>query len=210
MKSVPSIPWKTWSLSLVVDADVPAFALRTYLEQFDVRAILRRAIGDRRVVAACDVGCGYGRMTVVLGELTDAVVGFERQPEFVEIARQLHPAFTIHQVASLASLPVPPRSFDLVLSFTVLQHLTDHVVAHAAAEIRRIVRPGGLVLLCEEMDPALRQGDVLDDNGMCVIGRPVEAYAALLSPLRLVDTTPRRVEPTYPRRDVGTYMLFQS
>ncbi|MBY0456353.1 MAG: hypothetical protein K2V38_03345 [Gemmataceae bacterium] len=67
------------------------------------------------------------------------------------------------------------------------------------------------MLLCEDTTPPPRRfGDPTDDAGMCVIGRPVEASAALLSPLRLVAVAPRRVQPTYPAVDVGSYMLFRA
>jgi hypothetical protein len=63
-------------------------------------------------------------------------------------------------------------------------------------------------VICEETDPAHRAGDVFDPNGMCTIGRSVSSYAEVFSPLELVTTRPRVIEPTYPRADVGTYMLF--
>jgi SAM-dependent methyltransferase len=107
-------------------------------------------------------------------------------------------------------LPAPDRSFDFVLTFTVLQHLTDRVVPLALAEAVRLVKPSGFILLCEDTDPASRHGDVADESGMCVIGRPVGAYAAMLPSCCLLSTAPRRVEPTYPVRDVGTYMLFSA
>jgi len=205
----PPVPWKPWSFGHVVDADLPAFALRTYLEHADVRAVLRQAVPAGPVESACEVGCGYGRMTVVLGEFARRVEGFERQPEFVAAARRLHTAFTFHQVSTLGQLPAADGSFDLALTFTVLQHLTDRAVSAAVAELKRVVRPGGHILLCEETNPSLRQGDVEDEHGMCVVGRSVSAYAALLAPFRLVSVSPRHVEPTYPSKDVGHYMLFQ-
>ena len=98
---------------------------------------------------------------------------------------------------------------DLALTFTVLQHLTDTVAAAAAGEIVRLVKPGGHVLICEETDPAHRDGAVDDPHGMCTIGRTVAEYQRLFGALDLLDTAPRRIEPTYPRPDVGTYLLFR-
>jgi SAM-dependent methyltransferase len=197
-----------WSFAHVVDADVPAFAARTYREHADLRAHLRRLTDGRPLSSACELGCGYGRMIPVLGEFAVRVVGFERQPEFLDAAKRLHPNVHFEPLSSIGSVPAPDGAFDLALAFTVLQHLTDRMVAAAAAELRRVVRPGGWVLLCEDTNPANRHGAVDDDNGMCVIGRAVQAYAALLAPCRLVSVAPRRVEPTYPTADVGSYMLF--
>lgn len=202
------LPFKPWGVRDVVDVDVPAFALRTYLEQAGVRRFLARAGGGRRLRAAADIGCGYGRLLPVLGEFADRVAGFERQPEFASEATRLHPHAEIFRVTSLANLPSVDAAYDFVLTFTVLQHLVDRVAAEVAAEIRRLRAAGGHVLICEETDPAHVAGDVADPLGRCTIGRSAEAYSRLFAPLRLLDSAPRVVEPTYPRRDVGTYLLF--
>ncbi|PZV37594.1 methyltransferase domain-containing protein [Mesorhizobium kowhaii] len=115
-------PHRPWTRELVVDADLPAFALRTYLEHADLRSLLQSAHVSRPLASACELGSGYGRMTVVLGEFAARVVGFEREPEFAEAARRLHPAFAFERVEGLDALPVPSGVFDLVLTFTVLQH----------------------------------------------------------------------------------------
>ncbi len=200
--------FKPWHLADVVDADPPAFALRTYLEQAEVRRYLARAAAGRRLRRAAEAGCGYGRLLPVLSEFADEVTGFERQPEFAAAAAKLHPTREIVRIDALDRLPAPDATFDFLLTFTVLQHLTDRVAGRAATELRRLRAPGGHVLLCEETDEAHRAGDGEDDGGICTIGRSVERYAALLSPLRLLETSPRVIEPTYARPDVGTYMLF--
>jgi SAM-dependent methyltransferase len=201
-------PRVVWRQEHVVDVRDAAFAVRTYVEHQDVRTFLTRAVAGRRFAAACEVGAGYGRMTVVLTEFFDAVVGFEREPHFVEEAARLLPAIRFEQVDSLARLPASNESFDGVLTFTVLQHLTDRVALDVAGEIARILRPGGFLVICEETDPAHRAGAVDDPGGMCTIGRSVAGYQALFSGFTLLDTAPRRIEPTYERPDVGAYMLF--
>ncbi len=201
-------PFKPWTLRDVVDVDFPAFALRTYLEQAGVRRFLARAAGGGRVRAAAEVGCGYGRLLPVLSELAERVAGFERQPEFAAEAARLHPGAAIFRVASLARLPALDASFDFVLSFTVLQHLVDSVAGKVADEMKRLRAPGGHVLICEETDPSHVKGDTRDEAGICTIGRIPETYAGLFSPLRLLASEPRVVEPTYPRADVGSYLLF--
>jgi hypothetical protein len=100
-----SARWKPWDVGYLINADFPAFALRTYLKHADVRAILQCVTAGRRLGSACEVGCGYGRMTVVLGEFADRVEGFERQPEFVALARRLHPGIAVRQVAGLSAFP---------------------------------------------------------------------------------------------------------
>jgi SAM-dependent methyltransferase len=202
-------PRVVWQQEHVVDVPQAAFAARTYLEHRDLRALVTAAAGGRRFVSACEIGAGFGRMTVVLTEFADTVVGFERERHFVDEARRLLPDIRFEHVDALSRLPAGDESFDCVVTFTVLQHLIDRVAAAAVHEMSRIVRPGGLAVICEETDPAHRAGAVDDPNGTCTIGRPVAIYQTMFAGFTLEATRPRRIEPTYPRPDVGTYMVFR-
>ena len=192
-----------------MDVRDAAFAARTYLEQTDVRAFMTQVTGRRRLRVGCEVGSGYGRMTVVLSEFADRVIGIEREPHFVKEAARLLPTINFVQVESLTELPVQTATVDFILTFTVLQHLIDPVAKATAQEISRILSPGGHLLICEETDPLLCNGAIDDPNGWCTVGRPVPLYQSLFPSLALLATQPRRIEPTYLRDDVGTYMLFR-
>lgn len=198
-----------WHPQHVVDVRDAVFAARTYLEHRDLRLLLSELLGGRTVGNACEFGAGLGRMTPLLTEFAASVTGFEREPEFVAQTRPLFPSITFENVVSLERVPVPDHSFDLVLTFTVLQHLVDSVLASVAAEIQRVLRPGGLLVICEETDVTHRAGDLVNPKGMCTIGRDVSTYAAAFTSMTLVTTRPRVIEPTYPRSDVGTYMAFR-
>lgn len=200
---------KAWQMADVVDVRDSAFAVRTYLEQTEVRRYLERAAREIPLASAADIGAGYGRLSQVLAERA-AVTGFEREPHFVAEATPLLPHIRFVNVPALTSLPVADAAFDFVLTFTVLQHLTNAVVREVVGEIQRIARSPAFVLLCEETDTEHLWGDLEDPSGMCTIGRSVAEYERLLAPFRLVETSPRRIEPTYPRPDVGTYMLFRA
>ena len=60
-----------WTPHEVVDVDGPRAMLRAYLEQRDVREFCSSVILTARIPAACDVGCGFGRLTPVLTEFDD-------------------------------------------------------------------------------------------------------------------------------------------
>jgi SAM-dependent methyltransferase len=198
-----------WETTHVVDVRDAAFAARTYLEHRELRSLLRTILGSTRVDRACELGSGFGRMTPVLTEFADAVAGFEREPHFVAQAQPLYPEIAFHQVGTLESVPALDNHFALVLTFTVLQHLTDSVLHGVAREIHRVLRPGGLLVMCEETDTGHVDGSIDDPNGMCTIGRSVPAYGALFPGYQLRALRPRIIEPTYPRPDVGTFMLFE-
>jgi SAM-dependent methyltransferase len=197
-----------WTPGEVVDVDGPRAMLRAYLEQRDVRELFASVSTSARFVSACDVGCGFGRVTPVLTEFAERVVGFEREAGLLAIARSLQPSIEFQLIDALRSLPADRASFNLGLVFTVLQHVPEPEVRAVIDEVRRVVRPDGYVLLCEETDPTLEAGDRQHAHLGYTCGRPVTTYQDWLSPWTLVTTRRRSIEPDYPRPDVGTYMLF--
>ncbi len=201
---------KAWTPTDVVDVSGPPALLRNYLEQRDVRGYLRRAATTTPIAVAYDVGCGFGRLTPVLREEAATVMGFEREASLLATARELLPSIDFTQVQSLESLPVPDRSAQFVLTFTVLQHMPDPRTEAVIREISRVLAPGGHVLAVEETDPSLEAGDIERAELGYTRGRPTGWYAARFAPLELLHVSPRVIEPGYPRADVGTYMLFGS
>lgn len=197
-----------WTPREVVDVDGPRAMLRAYLEQRDVRDLCSTVNAGGLFASACDVGCGFGRLTPVLTEFAAQVVGFEREPGLLRIAQSLQPSIDFRPVERLHHLPADSASFDLGLVFTVLQHVPEPDVCDVIGELQRIVRPGGYLLLCEETDPTLEAGNRLEAHLGYTCGRPVTTYERWLAPWKLIATRRRAIEPDYPRPDVGTYMLF--
>jgi ubiquinone/menaquinone biosynthesis C-methylase UbiE len=52
--------------------------------------------------------------------------------------------------ASATDLPFPDGQFDLVTTWTVLQHLPPDRIGVACKELCRVLGPAGTLLLCEE------------------------------------------------------------
>jgi SAM-dependent methyltransferase len=93
---------------------------------------------DDRVL---DLGCGAGRF---LSTLRDAV-GVEIAEQAVNRARRNVPDADIRLLEPDGSLPLGHGEIDLVWCSEVLEHIPD--VAHALLEIRRVLKPGGRVLI---------------------------------------------------------------
>jgi len=100
------------------------------------------ADGDRVI----DVGCGTGSLTFVLPDFANvaAVTGIDLVEAYVEFARAHNTDQRItFQQADARALPFEDNSFDRAFSMLVLQFIPD--AARAVAEMRRVVRPGGIV-----------------------------------------------------------------
>jgi len=102
-----------------------------------------------------DVGCGPGTDTIALAQLvgpTGQVVGIDFDPAFVVQAskRALEAGVSsrvTHQHADATNLPFESDSFDACRSERMLQHLQDP--ERAVAEMVRVTRPGGWIVLFE-------------------------------------------------------------
>ena len=112
-------------------------------------------LAGRRIL---DVGCGGGALLRFLGTLggQDAnLFGVDLLEERVEAARSLLPGGTF-AVGNAERLEFPDASFDLVTLFTVLSSiLSDTMSRNLASEVRRVLRPGGHVLIYEFRVPSV-------------------------------------------------------
>jgi SAM-dependent methyltransferase len=96
-----------------------------------------------------DVGSGPGTITVDLAALVapGQVVGIDREPDVIARASALGQergaSNLTFATGDVYALDFPDASFDVVHAHQVLQHLTDP--GAALREIRRVLRPGGLL-----------------------------------------------------------------
>lgn len=108
-------------------------------------AILALA-GDVRGRRILDAGCGSGPLTLALRDRGAIVAGFDGSPAMIEIARDRLGDDVPLRVADLAEpLPFADDAFDDVIASLVLHYLEDW--SGPLAEIRRVLRPGGRLIL---------------------------------------------------------------
>ena len=158
-----------------------------------------------------DAGCGSGRNLVELASFGD-VVGLEPSTRGAEVARARGVGEVV--VAGIDAMPFEDSRFDLITCLDVLEHIEDDL--GALRELRRVARPGGILLITAPAYPRLWSShDEL--NRHCrrytrrvLLGRAVEAgwrplrtthFNALLLPVaaawRLADRArPRQAPPT--------------
>lgn len=124
---------------------------------FEAQLALRTAANEgafflpylRPAMRVLDLGCGPGSITLGLAEKVapGEVIGVDLQPSQVAQAQALSAARGVmnvrFEVADVYRLPFPDGSFDAVFAHVVLMHLREPV--RALAEMRRVLRPGGIV-----------------------------------------------------------------
>ncbi len=107
---------------------------------------VERLLGGVRGLSVLDLGCGTGRHTARLAAAGATVTAVDFSPGMLERARRKAgpgATFLAHDLAD--PLPFPAASFDRVLCGLVLDHVAN--LGLAFAEMRRVCRPAGLVVV---------------------------------------------------------------
>ncbi len=93
-----------------------------------------------------DLGCGRGELLLMLRDAGIEAVGLERDPALLQAARRRGLELIDGDVAtSLAEQP--DEAWGAVTAIHLLEHLESVHVLEVLAEVRRILRPGGLLLV---------------------------------------------------------------
>jgi ubiquinone/menaquinone biosynthesis C-methylase UbiE len=116
--------------------------------QYVYRGVLSRLVN--RNVDWLDLGCGHQLLPEWMPgwqEHEAAIINAARQVTGIDLdeaALKRHKHITRKLVGDLHHLPLKENSFDLVTANVVLEHIADPSLL--LAEIRRVLRPGGLFL----------------------------------------------------------------
>ena len=97
---------------------------------------------------AVEIGSGLGRVCLALADRFDRVVGIDISSEMVRRARETVTEDRVtFETTDGSTIPLADAAADLVLSFTVFQHIPDLAVIEAyIAEASRVLRPGGVLV----------------------------------------------------------------
>lgn len=93
-----------------------------------------------------DVGCGSGRITAYLRELGVDTFGIDLSPGMIEVARRDHPGLPF-ELGSMTDLDVADGSMAGLVAWYSLIHVPDDEISSVFTHFRRVLRPGGPLLL---------------------------------------------------------------
>jgi ubiquinone/menaquinone biosynthesis C-methylase UbiE len=106
--------------------------------------------GVRRIL---EIGCGTGNLTIKAKRARPEaeVTGIDPDPKALTLARRKARDLTgiSFEQAYAQQLPYPDGTFDRVLSSLMLHHIDEDAKAAAAAEVARVLRPGGRLHLAD-------------------------------------------------------------
>ncbi len=107
--------------------------------------------GDERVL---DAGTGAGALALALAPLVREVVGIDPVPELLALGRERAASFRNVELVEgdATALPFPDASFDLTATLRTLHHVPHP--ERVLAELTRVTRPGGRMLVVDQLGHA--------------------------------------------------------
>ena len=115
-------------------------------EERAVLALFADLVRARGGGPVADVGCGTGRVTAHLCQLGLDVFGIDLSPGMLEVARREHPGLRF-ALGSMTTLDLADASVAGLIAWFSLIHIPDDEIGAVLAHFRRVLRPGGPLLL---------------------------------------------------------------
>jgi ubiquinone/menaquinone biosynthesis C-methylase UbiE len=123
---------------------------------------LRKITVDQALIkpgdSVLDVGCGTGEVTLLAKTRAKdgKVYGIDPAPEMISVARSKAARKKLDidfRLGVIESLPFSDSSIDVVTSSLMMHHLPDDLKVRGLAEIYRVLKPGGRLLIADFMRP---------------------------------------------------------
>lgn len=147
-----------------------------------------------------EVGCGRGHLVAHLREEGVDALGIDLNPQAIE-----HGVTDALQTMDATRLDFPDAHFDAVVSMHAIEHIPD--LDAALAEMVRVVRPGGSLVLVYPAEPI--QGIFAVPTSIILHGTPFrarEVHCHHLTPRRLA----KRVAGLPVRAATDSFQLLKS
>lgn len=109
--------------------------------------ILRDSFG-RTGVDVLDLGCGIGNYHGMLRPALNSLTGIDVSGESIKIADASN-ADVAYRTFDGADIPFPDASFDAAFAVCVFHHIPVAARAALVADVRRVLRPGGVFIIFE-------------------------------------------------------------
>lgn len=110
----------------------------------------------------CDMGCGPGHVARYLHDAGTTIFGLDLSPRMVGQARQLNPGISFRE-GNMMALEMEDATLGGIVAFYAIVNLPPESLPRVFEEMKRVLRPGGLLLLSFHIgDEARRVSELWD------------------------------------------------
>ncbi len=114
----------------------------------EFRSILKRNFPDKQFDTILDWGSGSGRLTSFFKRYFDhkEIYACDVDEQAIAWSKENIPSVAFQTVSPFPPVPYSDNQFDLVIAFSVLTHLSREMQAEWLPEIKRILKPDGVII----------------------------------------------------------------
>jgi ubiquinone/menaquinone biosynthesis C-methylase UbiE len=181
--------------------DLMEWFFDTFLFHGQVRELRQRTATLARMQPGeqvLDVGCGTGTLAMEVARSVGRagrVAGVDPGTEQIararsKVARRNMPID--FQIGVIEQLPFPDQTFDVVLSTLMMHHLPDDLKRQGLAEIARVLKPGGRLVIADFKRKQERQGQAARFHAG---GSSMQDLAALVSDAGFSQVETEEMQP---------------
>ncbi len=167
--------------------DLMEWFIDTFMFRGQVRELRQRTATLARMQpgdAVLDVGCGTGTLAMEVARRVGTagrVAGVDPGTEQIALARakaaRRHVPIEF-QIGVIEQIPFPDQTFDVVLSTLMMHHLPAGLKRQGLAEIARVLKPGGRLVIADFKRKKERQGQAARFHAG---GSSIQELAAIVS-----------------------------
>lgn len=148
-------------------------------------------------ISSLDLGCGIGAQLILLDEFGLNPYGIDLSDKAIEMGKKwltgIDKKYLADKlyVASVAKLPFDDNFFSVCVSHGVLDSMPRDIAAAGLKEVKRVLKPEGIMYLDLIMDGLVREGDEIVEagyeKGTTQSYFTVKSIEALLQDFEIVD-----------------------
>lgn len=184
--------------------DLTAWFFDTFWFRRQWQALRRRTVTLARVQPGeqvLDVGCGTGTLALDVARTVGSagrVAGIDPSAQQIARARakaarrRLSKMSIEFQLGVIERLPFPDQTFDVVLSTLMMHHLPTPLKREGLAEIARVLKPGGRLVIADFTRKQERQGRAMHFHAG---GSSLQELVALISEAGFAQVAREEMRP---------------
>ena len=145
-----------------------------------------------------DLGCGTGALTLRAVQKGAKVKGIDINPQMLEIAQKraikknLIKNINLYEMGVAELKTEKSDSYDMVMSGLCFSELSEDELIFTLKEVKRILKPGGLLLVAEEVRPKNILKRIL--NGIVKFPLVIITYIITQTTIHSIENLPEKIK----------------